>query len=92
MDPDFNHEVFRIKLSGDVAKFSRCSNFFLVSFATLNREQRVLSPRDNHTVAAVKMPECHDILATTLEPLLQEIKLLMESLSNANILQIRGFY
>ncbi|KAL5479823.1 hypothetical protein EMCRGX_G023409 [Ephydatia muelleri] len=24
-------------------------------------------------------PECHDILATTLEPLLQEIKLLMES-------------
>ena len=25
-------------------------------------------------VAVVKMPECHDILATTLEPLLQEIR------------------
>ncbi|KAL5484383.1 hypothetical protein EMCRGX_G020864 [Ephydatia muelleri] len=46
LDPDFNHEVFRIKLSGDGAKFSRCSNFFLVSFAILNLEQRVLSPRD----------------------------------------------
>eukprot|EP00731_Ephydatia_muelleri_P038058 Em0643g1a len=34
------------KLSGDGAKFSRCSNFFLVSFAILNLEQRVLSPRD----------------------------------------------
>ncbi|KAL5503588.1 hypothetical protein EMCRGX_G010561 [Ephydatia muelleri] len=79
LNPDSSHEVFRIKLSGDGAKFSRCSNFFLVSFAILNLEQRVLSPRDNHTVAVVKMPECHDILATTLEPLLQEIKLLMES-------------
>ncbi|KAL5469506.1 hypothetical protein EMCRGX_G030767 [Ephydatia muelleri] len=79
LNPDSNHEVFRIKLSGDGAKFSRCSNFFLVSFAMLNLEQRVLSPRDNHTVAVVKMPECHDILATTLEPLLQEIKLLLES-------------
>ncbi|KAL5497013.1 hypothetical protein EMCRGX_G013406 [Ephydatia muelleri] len=66
LNPDSNHEVFRIKLSGDGAKFSRCSNFFLVSFAILHLEQRVLSPRDNHTVAVVKMPECHDILATTL--------------------------
>eukprot|EP00731_Ephydatia_muelleri_P024549 Em0016g820a len=86
LDPDFNHEVFRIKLSGDGAKFSRCSNFFLVSFAILNLEQRVLSPRDNHTVAVLKMPECHDILATTLEPLLQEIKLLMES----QIIEVEG--
>ncbi|KAL5502240.1 hypothetical protein EMCRGX_G008985 [Ephydatia muelleri] len=49
-------------------------------------EQRVLSPRDNHTVAVVKMLECHDILATTLEPLLQEIKLLMES----QIIEVEG--
>eukprot|EP00731_Ephydatia_muelleri_P025685 Em0017g768a len=80
------HEVFRIKLSSDGAKFSRCSNFFLVSFAIRNLEQRVLSPRDNHTVAVVKMPECHDILATTLEPLLQVIKLLMES----QIIEVEG--
>eukprot|EP00731_Ephydatia_muelleri_P019566 Em0012g391a len=46
LDPDSSHEVFKINLSGDGAKFSRCSNFFLVSFAILNLEQRVLSPRD----------------------------------------------
>ena len=105
LDPDSSHEVFRIKLSGDGAKFSRCSNLFLVSFAILHLEQRVLSPRgtcnlvvsfvvaawhclwtDNHTVAVVKIPECHDILATTLEPLLQEIKLLMES----QIIEVEG--
>eukprot|EP00731_Ephydatia_muelleri_P010323 Em0005g909a len=86
LDPDVNHEVFRIKLSGDGAKFSRCSIFFLVSFAILHLEQRVLSLRDNHTVAVVKMPECHDILATTLEPLLQEIKHLMES----QIIEVEG--
>ena len=32
------------------------------------------------------MSECHDILATTLEPLLQEIKLLMES----QIIEVEG--
>ena len=36
LNPDSNHEVFSIKQSGDGAKFSRCSNFFLVSFAILN--------------------------------------------------------
>ena len=47
LDPDSSHEVFKINLSGDGAKFSRCSNFFLVSFAILNLEQRLLSPRGN---------------------------------------------
>ena len=53
LDPDFNHEVFRIKLSGDGAKFSRCSNFFLVSFAILNLEQHVLSPRGKLAISFV---------------------------------------
>ena len=52
LNPDSNHEVFRIKLSGDGAKFSRCSNFFLVSFAILNLEQRVLS-RGNLVISFV---------------------------------------
>lgn len=29
-------------------------------------------------MAVVKMAECHDMLATTLEPLLEEVKLLMD--------------
>ena len=53
LGPDFNHEVFRIKLSGDGAKFSRCSNFFLVSFAILNLEQHVLSPRGKLAISFV---------------------------------------
>ena len=53
LNPESNHEVFRIKLSGDGAKFSRCSNFFLVSFAILNLEQRVLSPPSNLVVSFV---------------------------------------
>ena len=53
LNPDSNHDIFRIKLSGDGAKFSRCSIFFLVSFAILHLEQRVLSPRGNLAISFV---------------------------------------
>lgn len=36
------HEVIQVKLSGDGASFSRCSSFFLVSFAILNLKECVL--------------------------------------------------
>ena len=81
--PDWRQVVVRVKLSGDGAKFSRCSSFFLLSLSLLNLQQRVLSPLfilfsiDNHTIEVINMPEKYDFLATALDPLLSEIKELM---------------
>ncbi|KAL5501990.1 hypothetical protein EMCRGX_G008675 [Ephydatia muelleri] len=79
LHPELIEDVVRVKLSGDGAKFSRCSSFFLLSFSLLNLQKRVLSPRDNHTLAVVKMPESYQLLSETLHPLLDGIQALMAS-------------
>ncbi|KAL5503593.1 hypothetical protein EMCRGX_G010566 [Ephydatia muelleri] len=77
--PGLRGEYIKVKISGDGANFSRCLNFFLFSFCLINLQQRVLSPRDNHTIAVVKMSESHEMLAATLSPVLDEVKDLMKS-------------
>ena len=78
-DPEGQH--FNLKVSGDGAKFSRTSNFLLMSFALLETGKDVLCSNNQCTFAAVKAPEEFDACREPMSSIFKEINELIEARS-----------
>jgi len=76
--PELKGETIKVKLSGDGARMSRSTNFMMLSFALLQRNEDVMSPKHNKTIAIVNGPESYETLQTSLQYLFQEINNLIE--------------
>ena len=66
-------QKFKLKISGDGARFSRTSSFTLLSFAFLNTGREVLSSAGHRTFAVVKGGEDYDIMKESLQVVWTEI-------------------
>ena len=73
MKPELKDEKIQVKLSGDGARMSRSTNFMMMSFTLLQRNEDVMSPKHNRTIAIVNGPEYYETLQTSLHNLFQEI-------------------
>ena len=66
-------QEFNLKFSGDGAKFSRTTNFTLLTFSVLECGKDVLSTKGMCTFAALKAPEDYCSLRDNLKPVFDEI-------------------
>ena len=74
---------FKIKISGDGARFSRTTNFLMISYAILEGDQEVLSSAGHRTFAASKAPEDYNAMKSSLAVVWRDLN---ELISNGFIM------
>ena len=77
--PELANDVVQVKLSGDGASMSRSTNFMMISFSLLQWNEKVMSSKNNRTVAIINGPENYDTLKVSLSNLFKEMNELIET-------------
>lgn len=75
--PELQEGKIQIKLSGDVARMTRSTNFMMFSFVLL-QEQNFMSSKSNRTVAIINGKEEYETIATSLHDFFQEVTSLIQ--------------
>ena len=63
--PDDHDQPIKVKISGDRARMTRNSIFFLLSFALSRAGDDVKAAKGNHTIAVVKGKEDYETLQSS---------------------------
>lgn len=70
--------AIKVKISGDGARMTRNSNYIILSFSILQKEDQLMSSRGNCTIAVVKGSEDYTTIAESFQDVLQEINEVQE--------------
>lgn len=70
--------AIKVKISGDGARMTRNSNYIILSFSILQKEDQLMSSRGNRTIAVVKGSEDYTTIAESFQDVLQEINEVQE--------------
>ena len=77
--PELSTSTIQVELSGDGASMSRSTNFMMMSFSLLQWDEKVMSSKNNRTVAVVNGPEDYHTLKVSLSSLFNEVNELIKT-------------
>lgn len=77
-ESDFGNETLKMKIIGDGAKMTQKSNYILLSCALLQKQNRVMPAKGNHTIAVVNGSEKYETLQVFFKNTFSEINSLNE--------------